>query len=70
MTAGTGRRQFHSNIGQPSFKMLLRKLEPSSSNHNHSRNYNHNQNHSRNRNRNRNRNHNCNPSKDLISKPK
>jgi hypothetical protein len=64
MTAGTGRRKFHSNIGQPSFKMLLRKLEPSSSNH--SRNYNHNQNHSRNHNH----NHNCNPSKDLISKPK
>jgi hypothetical protein len=54
MTTGTGRHQFHSNSGQPSFKMLLRKLNPSSSSS--SRNYNHN----------RNRN----PSKDLPSKLK
>ena len=55
MTAETGRHQFHSNFGQPSFKMLLRKLNPSSSsNHNHNHNY----------------SRNCNPSKILIWKPK
>jgi hypothetical protein len=41
MTTGMGRHQFHSNSGQPSFKMLLRKLNPSSSS---SRNYNRNRN--------------------------